>query len=267
MTTIIYVTSGAWGAGTGTPNSAAQVDGNFYNLDQRVVGLVADLAEGKRIDHVTYSANSMTFYYTDGTSQIIPLPVATLTYVGEWMNSKTYVRGNMVSYTPLGIFQVLQDHISPPPPTPFDPNARDGSGNLLYQMFMPLQDVNYDAAVFVPGSIQRDPDELLWQGVANRAMRLPVGNADCYAYLDVGNNASGATDIILSIEKNDTEIGTITFAAGGTIDTTGGQTGTFSILADADFISGDRYTLRVTQSDNVMPAALSVTLPFLRMDI
>ena len=50
MMTIVYVTTGAWGAGTGTPNSAAQVDGNFYDVDQRIVDLVADLAEGKRID-------------------------------------------------------------------------------------------------------------------------------------------------------------------------------------------------------------------------
>jgi hypothetical protein len=51
--TITYVTTGPWGAGTGTPNSAAQVDGNFYDVDQRIVALNADLAEGKRIDSVT----------------------------------------------------------------------------------------------------------------------------------------------------------------------------------------------------------------------
>jgi hypothetical protein len=85
--TIVYVTAGAWGGGTGTPNSAAQVDGNFYDVDQRIVDLVADVAEGKRIDTVTYTTNSMTFHFTDGSSQVIPLPVATLTYVGTWTNS------------------------------------------------------------------------------------------------------------------------------------------------------------------------------------
>ena len=257
--TIVYVTSGAWGAGTGTPNSAPQVDGNFYDLDQRVVSLNADLAEGKRIDHMTYTSNSMTFVFTDGTSQVIPLPIATLTLVGEWMNSHTYLRGNMVTVHSLGIFQVLQDHLTPPPPAPFDANARDGSGNLLYQMWVPLRDVNYDAAVFVPGSIQRTALELLWQGVANRAMKLPLGNDGCYAYLDVGS-ATGATDIILSIEKNGTEIGTITFTADD-------QAGVFSIPANADFVAGDRYPLRVTQSDEAEASGLSVTLPFIRMDI
>src|SRR5262245_55395278 len=93
--TIVYVTTAAWGAGTGTPNSAAQVDGNFYDLDQRIVDLVGDAAGGKLIDHVTYSSNSITFYYTDATTQVIPLPVATFTYVGTWMNSTPYTRGHL----------------------------------------------------------------------------------------------------------------------------------------------------------------------------
>jgi len=264
--TVVYVTTGAWGAGTGTPNSAAQVDGNFYHFQQAVTGLEADLAEGKRIDTVTYTSNSMTFHYTDGTSQVIPLPIATLTFVGEWTNNTTYIRGNMITGRGLGIFQVLQDHTTPPPPATFNPNATMG-GEPLYELWMPLRDVNYDAAIFVPGSIQREPDEALFQGIANRTMNLAAGNANAYAYLDVGNDAVGSTDIILSIEKNRVEIGTITFDGEGTIDTVGGQAGTFNIPADTDFAEGDRYALRVTQSDNAEPAGLSVTLPFLRTDI
>lgn len=265
--TIIYVTTGAWGAGSGTPNSAAQVDGNFYHFEQAVAGLEADLAEGKRIDTVTYTSNSMTFHFTDGTSQVIPLPIATLELVGEWTNSTTYVRGNMVTGRGLGIFQVLVDHTTPAPPAIFDPSATDGSGNPLYQLWMPLRDVNYDAAIFVPGSIQREADEVLFQGIANRTMRLPAGNDHAYAYLDVGNDATGSTDIIVSIEKNGSEIGTITFEAAGEIDSSGGQPGAFSVPADTDFAEGDRYALRVTQSDNAEPSGMSVTLPFLRTDI
>ena len=111
---VIYVTTGAWGTGTGTPNSAAQVDGNFHDVDQRIVGLNADMAEGKRIDHVEYTTNSMTFHYTDGTYDIIPLPIATLTLVGEWMNSTTYLRGNMVTRAwHSASFQVNVDHTTP----------------------------------------------------------------------------------------------------------------------------------------------------------
>lgn len=262
--TIFYVTTGAWGAGTGTPNSAAQVDGNFYDLDQRVIDLVADVAEGKRIESVTYSSNSMTFNYTDGTTQVIPLPVATLQYVGDWLNSTPYGRGQLFTGGN-GFYQVLQNHTTPAWPAPFDPNAMAG-GNPLYELWMPLRDVNYDAAIFVPGSIQRAPDELLFQGIANRSMGLASGNERAYAYLDIGDSSTGATDIILSIEKNRIEIGTITFVAGD-IDTDGGQVGAFNIPAGTDFAEGDHYALRVTQSDNAEAAGLSVTLPFVRTDI
>jgi hypothetical protein len=260
--TIVYVTTGAWGTGTGAPNSAAQVDGNFYAVDQRIVDLEA--IEGKGIDTVTYTSNSMTFHFTDGSSQVIPLPIATLEFVGEWLNSTPYTRGQMFSFRGLGIYQVLVDHTTPDPPAPFDANATDDDGNPLYVLWMPLRDVNYDAAIFVPGSIQRAADELLFQGIANRSMVLAAGNAHAYAYLDVG--IATGTSIILSIEKNRAEIGTITFAVGG-LDAGGGKLGTFSIPADAGFAEGDSYALRVTQSDNAAPSGLSVTLPFLRTDI
>jgi hypothetical protein len=262
--TIVYVTTGAWGAGSGAPNSAAQVDGNFYDVDQRIVALNADLAEGKRIDSVTYTPNSMTFHFTDGTSQVIPLPIAVITYVGQWTNGTPYTPGQMVSVRGLGMFQVLVSHTTPPLPAVFDPNATDGSGNPLYSFWMPLYDVNYDAAIFVPGSVQRSAGEVLFQAVAGRTMNLPSGNAHAYAYLDVG--IATGTSITLAIEKNRVQIGTVTFAVGG-LDAGGGKAGSFNIPATVSFAEGDRYALRVLSSDNAAPSGLSVTLPFLRTDI
>jgi hypothetical protein len=257
--TIVYVTTGAWGAGTGTPNSAAQVDGNFYDLDQRVVDLNAGLAEGKMIDSVTYTDISMTFHFTDGSSQVIPLPIATLEYVGPWANSTPYIRGNMISAAN-GFYQVLENHTSPAPPTAFDPNADDGSTdhNPLYSLWMPINDVNYDAAVFVPGSIQRTAGDLLWQGVANRTMSLAAGDDGAFAYLDVASSA--APNLVFAIEKNGTGIGTITFVPSS-------HNGSFSIPAATSFGEGDRYAVRVTASANAVAAGLSITLPFVRTDI
>lgn len=260
--TIVYVTTGAWGAGTGTPNSAAQVDGNFYHFQQAVAGLEADLAEGKMIDSVSYTSNSFTLHFTDGSSQVIPLPVASLTFVGEWLPSTSYLRGQLISAEG-GLYQVLQDHTSA---ATFNPGATLG-GNPLYALLMPTRDVNYDAAIFVPGSIQREPDEVLAQFIANRTMKLAAGNANAYAYLDVAASSTGATDIILSIEKNRVEVGTVTFTAGDDIDTGGGQEGSIAVPAEVNFAEGDRYALRVTQSDNAEASGLSVVLPFLRTDI
>jgi hypothetical protein len=263
--TIVYVTSGAWGAGSGAPNSAAQVDGNFYDVDQRIVDLDAAMAEGKRIESITSADNILTITFTDGTSQDIPLPIAVITYVGQWTNSTPYTTGQMVSVHSLGMYQVLVNHTTPPLPAIFDPNAVDGSGNPLYSFWMPLYDVNYDAAIFVPGSVQRVAGEALFQAVANRSMRLASGNAFAYAYLDVAIGAG--TNIILSIQKNRVQIGTITFTAGATPDAGGGQAGAFNIPVTTDFAQGDIYAIRVSSSNNAAPSGLSVTLPFLRTDI
>ena len=125
--TIVYVTTGAWGAGTGTPNSAAQVDGNFYDVDQRIVDLNADLAEGKRIDTVTYTSNSMTFHFTDGTTQVIPLPVAIARLCRRLDELHAVSCAATCLARGIGIYQVLEDHTTPALPAPFDPNATDGS--------------------------------------------------------------------------------------------------------------------------------------------
>lgn len=254
--TIVYVTTGAWGTGTGAPNSAAQVDGNFYDVDQRIVGLTGDLAEGKRIDTVDYTSISMTFHYTDGSTQVIPLPIATLEYVGPWTNSTPYLRGQMI-VADNGFYQVLVSHTTPALPAVFNPNATDGT-NPLYALWMPLRDVNYDAAVFVPGSIQRTAGELIWQGVANRTMNLASGDDGAFAYLDVASSA--APNLVFAIEKNGIGIGTITFVPSG-------QTGSFNIPTATSFAEGDRYALRATASANAVAAGLSVTLPFIRTDI
>src|SRR5262245_3813522 len=134
--TIYFVTTGAWGSGTGAPLAAAQVDGNFYDVDQRIVGLTADLAEGKRIDFVTYTDTDMTFHYTDATTQTIPLPIATLQYVGPWLPTTPYVRGDLFTGPDNGFYQVLEDHTSA---VEFDANATDGSteNNPLYALWMP----------------------------------------------------------------------------------------------------------------------------------
>jgi len=264
---IVYVTTGPWGTGTGAPNSAAQVDGNFFDVDQRVDGLVDDLAEGKRIDTVTYTSNSMTFHFTDGSSQVIPLPIATFTYVGQWTNDTPYSPGHLLTAVN-GFYQVLETHTTPPWPALFDPNATDETtdNNRLYELWMPLRDINYDAAIFVPGTLQRDAGELLFLGIANRPMRLGSGDEGAHAYLDVGNDSVGATDIIVSIEKNDVEIGTITFPAGGELDSDGGQVGEFDIPLATDFVARDHYGLRATQSSNAEPSGLSIVLPFVRTD-
>lgn len=261
MTT--YVTTGAWGAGTGTPLPAATVDGNFYGHEIRLDALEAP-GVGKLIASTSFTANSITFTYTNATSDVVPLPVADLQLVGEWTPLTLYQRANMVSVRGLGVFRVLEDHTSA---ATFDPNATDGSTDdtPLYQLWLPNGDINYDVAPFVPGAISRSPGDLFFQFKAPRSMTLPSGDDGAYAYLETALDGGDAATI-LSLEKNGAEVGTITFTA-GTGDTDGGQEGIISIAADVDLITGDRFAIRVTQSTTVVGSDLSITLPFLRTDI
>jgi hypothetical protein len=168
--TIYFVTSGAWGSGTGSPLAAAQVDGNFYDVDQRIVGLTADLAEGKKIDFVDYTESSFTIHYTDATTQTIPLPVLQLQYVGSWMPSTPYTIANLFTDSSThGFYQVLQDHTSG---GTFDPNATLG-GNPLYQLWMPLFDT-LDSLTDVDTSGAADGDVLTFVGTAGWVAQTPA---------------------------------------------------------------------------------------------
>lgn len=269
---VTYVTTGAWGAGTGTPNSAAQVDTNFYTVAQSVAAVASNLASGKMLDPgnpITTAGSSATFHFTDATTLVIGLPIATMSYAGQWANSTPYVAGQLVSARGRGLYQVLVDHTTPDSPATFDPDAvtDDTDADPLYSFWLPLYDVNYDAAIFVPGSVQRDVNDVLFQAVAGRSMQFTTDDGHAYAYLDVGNNETGAADIILSIQVNRVEVGTITFEANGTIDGDGGQLGAFNVPSATDIAEGDIYSVRVTQSDNSTPSGLSITLPFVRTDI
>ncbi len=66
---ITFRTNGAWGAGQGSDLSAAQVDGNFYELKQAVEDLQADApGDPVSISNIVQTGNSITIYLTDSTA-------------------------------------------------------------------------------------------------------------------------------------------------------------------------------------------------------
>ena len=176
-----------------------------------------------------------------------------------WTNDTPYMRGHMI-IAGNGFYQVLENHTTPALPAPFDPNAATDGTNPLYQLFMPLNDVNYDAAIFVPGSIQRTAGELLFQGIANRTMHLGAGDEGAYARLDVANPVGGSQHHPVDPEERHRDR-----HHHDSLPTR--RTDVFNVPAATDFAEGDRYALRVTASANAVPAGLSVTLPFMRTDI
>jgi hypothetical protein len=140
--TIDYRNAGAWGAGSGAGAggllTSEQVDNNFYEIDSRLQAVEAALAAGMVFDDpaITAGSGSITFHFTDGsdtTDVVVPLPVALYKPRGAWLPSTSYSYLDLVTVVGLGIYLVLEDHVSD---TTFDPDA--GDSDPLYNLMFPL---------------------------------------------------------------------------------------------------------------------------------
>lgn len=71
--TTTYRTAGAWGAGKGANLTAAEVDTNFYGLEQRVGDLeggIAGSGDNPMVD-LTASGSTLTKFYADSTTATV----------------------------------------------------------------------------------------------------------------------------------------------------------------------------------------------------
>lgn len=80
MVDITFRTDGDWGVGQGSNLTPAQVDVNFYNLQQAVEYLEANPVQPNEIVNVVQSGSEITFWMTDSTSFTISMP--TVAYKG-----------------------------------------------------------------------------------------------------------------------------------------------------------------------------------------
>lgn len=127
---IVYRTAGAWGPGIGQNLSAAQVDGNFRHLDQRMTGLEDAPPQALSISNVTSTGATMTVHLTDGsTIGPLVLPVAAFYVHGEWQPSTLYALNDVFRHGNAA-YVVRVDHTSA---ATFDP-ALSISGENFYQL-------------------------------------------------------------------------------------------------------------------------------------
>jgi hypothetical protein len=131
---IIYRTSGPWGAGKGANLVAAEVDGNFYDVDARVTAVQDNLpAAANGIAYFSVSGNLFYVYMTDGTIQgPFALPQAAWTFRGDWAPAVIYNADDVVTANG-SVYLVLLNHISA---SHFDPNANDGAGHNVYGLLL-----------------------------------------------------------------------------------------------------------------------------------
>jgi hypothetical protein len=130
---IIYRTAGPWGAGKGANLVAAEVDGNFYDINNRLTVTEDTLPTLVSIDHFAVSGNAFYIYMTDGTIQgPFALPVTTWNFRGTWRPNTNYMVNDVIDYNG-AVYMVLFSHISA---TTFDPGATDGSGHSYYGLML-----------------------------------------------------------------------------------------------------------------------------------
>jgi hypothetical protein len=108
-----------------------------------------------------------------------------------------------------------------------------------------------DVSSFFPGVPGNSA--VVAQFVAARAMGFPINAVGSKAVLAVAATAS----TVLTVKKNGTTIGTITFGASGT-------TGTFAFAAATELAAGDILTVVNQSSADSTAAGISITFQFAR---
>jgi len=140
----IYRTAGAWGAGKGANLTPAEVDGNFYDHEQRITDLEVNPPEGVGIVSFTVTGTRFTVNMSDGSTQgPFTLPTAAFRWSDAWTPGTAYEELDVFSYQvggeDDGIYLVLGPYTAPEitteNPTPIlDPAVSDTNGPLLEKM-------------------------------------------------------------------------------------------------------------------------------------
>lgn len=256
---IVYRTSGPWGAGNGANLTAAQIDGNFADLDGRVVELEDNPPEAISIHHFTVEGSLLTIIMTDGSEHgPFVLPLAQWRFTGDWTAGTTYFVGDIFLETG-SLYFVRVQHVSD---TEFDPALFTEDG-YIYQLMVPRQTYVYDITFFHSGTIDSG-GEVLYQYVASRDFTIEEGMGGAQAYVRVA--ATG--DLCqVPIYLNWTIIGYITFTPSIDTDANGGQYGTVAGLEspsgdDVEVVAGDILAFgRPLSGSDLVAADLSFTLP------
>jgi hypothetical protein len=131
---IIYRTPGPWGAGKGANLVAAEIDGNFYDVDRRVT-VVEDNIPAAANGIAFFSVSGSLFYVhmTDGTIQgPFALPQQAWNFRGAWAPATVYSVDDVVTANG-SVYMVLINHVSA---SLFDPNVSDGAGHNAYGLLL-----------------------------------------------------------------------------------------------------------------------------------
>ena len=125
-----FRTDGPWGSGVGHDLDPADVDGNFW---QAIQDNQAKAGQGVGIANVVVSGSTWTVVLTDHTLLgPFRLPVAQLTFQGEWVPNFAYLGGSIITHGG-STYLIPINHVSE---ATFDPGANDGHGTNFYNLLL-----------------------------------------------------------------------------------------------------------------------------------
>ena len=131
---IIYRTAGPWGAGKGANLVPGEVDGNFYDVDRRLLTVEDNIPEAA--NGIAFFAVSGSLFYvhmTNGTIQgPYQLPTLSWNFRDAWTPSANYFVNDVITANG-GTYMVLINHVSA---ASFDPGANDGAGHNYYGLLL-----------------------------------------------------------------------------------------------------------------------------------
>ncbi len=124
-TSIVFRTTGPWGAGKGANLTPTEVDENFNELDERVDTLETTPPVAVSIASISVSGSSM-FVFLDDSTELGPftLPTAVFNWRGDWAEGTSYVVNDVFYSAGSGVYLVTADFESA---SNFDPESASHS--------------------------------------------------------------------------------------------------------------------------------------------
>lgn len=244
------------GAGAGGKLTPTQADDNFWTLYSRLKQLEDNPPEPVNIVGFTVIGSQFEVNMTDG-SHLGPysLPIATFRMIGNWVNSLPLLPLDIFTVPHDGVYITNVAHTTPASPATFDPDADDGSGNLLYTKVFGDDAYIYDFGFFYPGQpgLGVSDGAAIAGHIVCRPIVLPAGLTDSKADLLV----PPAADLSFPITVNGTQVGSVDFASAA-------NTATFTFAADVTMAAGDVVKLMKPTTVDVAATELSATFVAIR---
>ncbi|KLK91430.1 hypothetical protein AA309_20260 [Microvirga vignae] len=128
---VAYRTAGAWGAGLGRNLTAAEVDGNFWELVQEIADIAANAPAGVGIANITQLGTLVTFHLSDSTTRQVTLPTSRLTWRGSWAAGTLYNVNDYFRVSGVGVYVVKTQHTAAAAPFVVTPSVELMMPDLL----------------------------------------------------------------------------------------------------------------------------------------